>query len=232
MEPYIIEFYTNFRIFERQLIVIYQGIHQGDMIRFFFHKNTHNSLDSNLLRGRFLMKKTLYILILSLITVVLAACDQNDLSDQPNENELVNETEDQVEENNKEDDTNQHEESDVEDENEQSPEHDGTPLNEEQVYENKMFKEVKVSETENEFIITGKVQVFEGVFDYALFDGKEKILEDHYQTVGAPAWGDFEIPIDKETIANAKNEARLELFAYSAKDGSKENVLNIQLTTR
>ncbi|WP_453993923.1 hypothetical protein [Bacillus nitroreducens] len=106
------------------------------------------------------MKKTLYILILSLITVVLAACDQNDQSDKPNENELVNETEDQVEENNKEGDTNQHEESDVEDENEQSPEHDGTPLNEGQIYENKMFKEVKVSETENEFIITGKVQVF------------------------------------------------------------------------
>jgi len=176
------------------------------------------------------MKKIKFLITILSIGVLLAACNQNDQTNTPDENEQVNETDEKVENNN--DDSTQEEENKNVDENEKGNENDVTPTNEEKVYQNKIFKDVKVSETDNEFVFTGKAQVFEGVFDYAVYDGEEKLIEDHYQTVGAPSWGDFEIPIDKSLLANAKNEVRFELFVYSAKDGSKEDVLNIPLTSK
>ena len=185
------------------------------------------------------MKKILFLIAILSFATILTACNQNNQTNPPDENEQVNETEDQAEENKDEatQDEENNDDATEEDKNNEANENESTenaldPANEEKVYENKMFKDVKVSESDNEIVITGKVQVFEGVFDYALFDGEEKLLEDHYQTVGAPSWGDFEIPIDKSLIANAKNEVKFELFAYSAKDGSKENVLAIPLTSK
>jgi len=176
------------------------------------------------------MKKIIFYLIVLSIAAILSACNQNDQTNTPDENEQVNETEEQMDNNT--DEATQEEENNEVDENEQGTENSVTPTNEDKVYQNKIFKDVKVSETDNEFVFTGKAQVFEGVFDYAVYDGEEKLVENNYQTVGAPSWGDFEIPIEKELIANAKTEARFELFVYSAKDGSKENVLTIPLTNK
>lgn len=97
----------------------------------------------------------------------------------------------------------------------------------ETVYHNEMFKDVVVSESENEFIVTGKAQVFEGVFEYALYNGNKLVLENHYQTEGAPTWGEFKISFKKELVSG--NDTKLELFAYSAKDGSKLDVLEIPI---
>lgn len=170
------------------------------------------------------------LITIFVFAAVLASCNQNEQSNQPNDNEQVNETEEQDVNNNEE--ATQEEENNEVDETEQGTENDVTPTSEEKVYQNKIFKDVKVSETDNQFVITGKAQVFEGVFDYALYDGEEKLLEDNYQTVGAPSWGDFEIPLDKTLISQPKNEVKVELFVYSAKDGSKENVLTIPLTNK
>jgi hypothetical protein len=95
---------------------------------------------------------------------------------------------------------------------------------EEKVYQNKVFKEVVVTETADEFIVTGKAQVFEGVFQYALYDGEKLLKENFYQTDGAPAWGEFEITFKKESVT------KIELFVYSAKDGSKVDTLEIPLS--
>ncbi|MEH7223542.1 Gmad2 immunoglobulin-like domain-containing protein [Bacillus sp. JJ1566] len=170
------------------------------------------------------MKKIIFFIAVLGIAAILASCNQNE------NNEQVNETEQPAENNNNE--ATQKEENNEVDETEQNTENEVTPTNEEKVYTNKIFKDVKVSNTDNQIVITGKAQVFEGVFDYALYDGDEKLLEDHYQTVGAPSWGDFEIPIDKNVYAQSKNEVRLELFVYSAKDGSKEDILTIPLTNK
>ena len=76
--------------------------------------------------------------------------------------------------------------------------------------------------------MTGKARVFEGVFQYAVVV-KDKILkEDHYLTAGAPAWGEFEFFIDQNLLTHPGTT--LELFVYSAKDGSKTEVLPIALT--
>ncbi|MEH7382983.1 Gmad2 immunoglobulin-like domain-containing protein [Bacillus sp. JJ1533] len=176
------------------------------------------------------MKKIFILIALLCIASILASCNQNDQTNEPNDNEQVNDTEEQVE--NNQDETEQEKENKEVDETEQNTDNDVAPTNEEKVYQNKIFKDVKVSETDDQIVITGKAQVFEGVFDYAVYDGEDKLLEDHYQTVGAPSWGDFEIAIDKTLIAQPKNEVKFELFVYSAKDGSKENILTIPLTNK
>ncbi|MCA1060240.1 Gmad2 immunoglobulin-like domain-containing protein [Rossellomorea aquimaris] len=92
-------------------------------------------------------------------------------------------------------------------------------------YENDSFKEVVVTQSEDEIIVTGKAQVFEGVFQYALYNGEIVLAEDHYQTEGAPAWGEFTLTFKNDLVT--KNEMKLELFFYSAKDGAKTNILEI-----
>jgi len=94
-------------------------------------------------------------------------------------------------------------------------------------YENEVFKEVVVSKTNGDITVKGKARVFEGVFQYAVISGSETLLENHYQTDGAPAWGSFEISIDKELLE--KDEVSFELFVYSAKDGSKTDTLRIPI---
>jgi Immunoglobulin-like domain of bacterial spore germination len=93
-----------------------------------------------------------------------------------------------------------------------------------QVYQNKVFQEVVVSETADEITVTGKAQVFEGVFQYALYDGEKLVKENFYQTDGAPAWGKFEITFKKDSVT------KIELFVYSAKDGSKVDTLEIPIS--
>ncbi|MBT2655769.1 sporulation protein [Bacillus sp. ISL-18] len=101
------------------------------------------------------------------------------------------------------------------------------PVPETKVYQNNVFKEVIVTETEDKIIVTGKAQVFEGVFQYALHNGEKVVLENNYQTDGAPAWGEFEITFEKGLVSS--NNVKLELFVYSAKDGSKVNTLEIPI---
>ena len=94
-------------------------------------------------------------------------------------------------------------------------------------FQNKAFKEVTVSKLNGDAVISGKARVFEGVFQYAVISGTEIVQEYHYQTDGAPAWGSFEITIEKELLT--KEEVSIELFVYSAKDGSKTDILTIPL---
>lgn len=94
-------------------------------------------------------------------------------------------------------------------------------------YENESFKEVKVSKSNGKITVEGKARVFEGVFQYAVISGTEILLENHYQTDGAPAWGNFEITIDKKLMT--KEDVSIELFVYSAKDGSKTGILTIPI---
>jgi hypothetical protein len=95
------------------------------------------------------------------------------------------------------------------------------------VYQNEVFKNVVITESENEIIVTGKAQVFEGVFQYALYDGEKVLKQDKYQTEGAPSWGEFRITFSKNLVTTSNT--KFELFVYSAKDGSKVNTLEIPL---
>ncbi|MBO0962779.1 hypothetical protein J1P26_24100 [Neobacillus sp. MM2021_6] len=95
------------------------------------------------------------------------------------------------------------------------------------MYHNEVFKDVVATESGEKIIVSGKAQVFEGVFQYALYNGEKVLIENNYQTDGAPAWGEFKITFNKELLST--NEIHFELFVYSAKDGSKVNTLDIPI---
>lgn len=168
------------------------------------------------------MKKIALFLTLLLILFGVSACSQEDETQEgSNKTPKVTENEE-----NKEPSAAENENSEPPSTNGESPD----KLDEETQYENDSFKEVMISESNEQVIVKGKARVFEGVFQYAIVSGTNQILEDHYQTDGAPAWGEFELTFDKNLIT--KPEISLELFVYSAKDGSKTSVLTIPLTTK
>ncbi|WP_051633762.1 Gmad2 immunoglobulin-like domain-containing protein [Bacillus sp. UNC41MFS5] len=150
------------------------------------------------------MKKMNYLFSLLLVSMGLAACTPQ--QDVVNEKPPVSEPDGE------------------------NPSKPNGPVSEEpveEVYHNEVFKDVVVTEKANTIIVTGKAQVFEGVFQYALYDGEKVVKEGNYQTEGAPAWGGFEITFAKELVST--DTSKLELFVYSAKDGSKINTLEIPI---
>ncbi|GGA92465.1 Gmad2 immunoglobulin-like domain-containing protein [Ornithinibacillus halotolerans] len=176
------------------------------------------------------MKKPYYLLLCFLAFISLVACTgQNDdnEADENNGVEAPNNEEPMEEENEESPDAG--DEGDPSVGEEDSSDAEDNDSNEQAVYENEIFKDVAVSEMGDLYVVTGKAQVFEGVFQYKLQDEDDKVLlEDNYQTDGAPAWGDFEISIEKSLI-NTNNNVFLELFVYSAKDGEKINQLEIPI---
>ncbi|MFP5111726.1 Gmad2 immunoglobulin-like domain-containing protein [Bacillaceae bacterium C204] len=153
------------------------------------------------------MRKMIYLFAILIASMGLAACNQ--------QQEVVKEKPPVTEPN---------------EENTSNPDEPVINEPEEKVYHNEVFKNVVVTETTDSIIVTGKAQVFEGVFQYALYDGEKVVKESNYQTAGAPAWGDFEITFEKDL--NSTNTMKLELFVYSAKDGSKINTLEIPISKK
>ncbi|MEH7180959.1 Gmad2 immunoglobulin-like domain-containing protein [Neobacillus vireti] len=162
------------------------------------------------------MSKKLWISVLMGLFLVLAACSlQPDTSQGEKEPNVV-----------KEDDNLDKEPDVVNKEDNQDEESDGVE-GENKQYGNEVFNEVTVLKTGDQVVVKGKARVFEGVFQYAVISGTEILRANHYQTDGAPAWGNFEITIEKELLA--KDNVSMELFVYSAKDGSKTNILTIPI---
>ncbi|WP_284237754.1 Gmad2 immunoglobulin-like domain-containing protein [Paenibacillus glycanilyticus] len=98
---------------------------------------------------------------------------------------------------------------------------------------NNAFCDVSVQGSAGHYTVTGKGRVFEAVMQYAVEDGHDYVLEGHTMLdEGAPAWSPFTldlvIPPDK---LPTNGTLTLELFEYSAKDGSQINVLSIPLET-
>lgn len=83
----------------------------------------------------------------------------------------------------------------------------------------------------NPIIITGKARVFEGVFQYRLVDINGKILfAGHAMTTGpgVPDYGDFRVKIP--VSAGASRQLFVQVFEYSAKDGSIINQVEVPVT--
>ncbi|WP_342045336.1 Gmad2 immunoglobulin-like domain-containing protein [Bacillus sp. OTU530] len=171
-----------------------------------------------------MMKKMYYFLAVLMAIVGLTACNQQ--KEEVREKTSVTEPKDDYKTDKESLDKNNEQESHDENTTNQNEPISNVPTD--AVYQNEVFKDVVVSESENEIIITGKAQVFEGVFQYALYDGDKVLLENNYQTDGAPAWGEFKITFNKELVST--NETKFELFVYSAKDGSKVNTLEIPIS--
>lgn len=166
------------------------------------------------------MKKLNLLLVTSLIVLVLGACSQQEQGKESNENEVPVEEpviKEPIEIEEPEGSTEIEEPGETEEEN----------ATEQTIYENEVFKDVVVTDSDGQITVTGKARVFEGVFQYRLTDGDQVLLEDHYQTDGAPAWGDFSISFEESLLT--QDQAIFELFVYSAKDGAKTDLLEIPM---
>ncbi|MDN3020104.1 Gmad2 immunoglobulin-like domain-containing protein [Paenibacillus sp. BSR1-1] len=178
------------------------------------------------------MKKIAYMLAIVTAIIGLAGCNQHQ-DEKTNQNDPKSHApEDKTNQNDPkshapEDKTNQNDPKSHAPEDKTNQSDPKSHALEDKVYANKVFKDVALAESGDKIIVTGKAQVFEGVFQYALYDGEKVLLEDKYQTEGAPAWGKFEITFAKKLVTT--NDTKLELFVYSAKDGSKVDTLEIPI---
>ncbi|MFC5529849.1 Gmad2 immunoglobulin-like domain-containing protein [Cohnella yongneupensis] len=99
--------------------------------------------------------------------------------------------------------------------------------------QNNAYRNIKVSGQGGHYTVTGEGRVFEAVMSYAVEDGHNYLLEQNVQLdEGAPAWSPFQLNIvipAKHIPSNGT--LMLELFEYSAKDGTKINILSVPLET-
>lgn len=97
--------------------------------------------------------------------------------------------------------------------------------------ENKAFRNIKTTGLKGKYTITGEGRVFEATMNYAVSDGHNYLVEDFLTLdMGAPQWSAFtlDIHIPEEKLPH-NGTLILELFEYSAEDGSVSNSLNIPL---
>lgn len=96
---------------------------------------------------------------------------------------------------------------------------------------NNAFRNVAATGTGGRYTVTGEARVFEAVMSYAVSDGHQYLLEKHYTLEkGAPEWSAFEISIAiPEEQLPSNGVLYVELFEYSAKDGSKVNTWVVPL---
>lgn len=96
---------------------------------------------------------------------------------------------------------------------------------------NNAFCNVNVNGSGGTYIVSGEARVFEAVMNYAVEDGHDYLMEGHHAVgEGAPAWSPFAIEIHIPPEQQPANGTlMLELFEYSAKDGSRINVMPIAL---
>jgi len=96
---------------------------------------------------------------------------------------------------------------------------------------NNAFRNVAVSGANGKYVVTGEARVFEASMNYAVSDGHNYLVEKAVQLHdGAPAWSPFKLDI---VIPKAQWPANgtlmLELFEYSAQDGSRINEWSVPL---
>ncbi len=97
--------------------------------------------------------------------------------------------------------------------------------------ENQAFRNIAVSGTQGNYVVTGEARVFEATIQYEVEDG-HVIFLDGFVTAseGAPGWGTFTINISIPEADLPDNATlMLILFEESAKDGSRLHELPVTL---
>jgi hypothetical protein len=97
-------------------------------------------------------------------------------------------------------------------------------------FTNQRFRDVTISKIDTgKYDIRGKAQMFEADFGWAVNrDGKEIQSGYGLTDAGAPAWGNFQLTIVLEE-KDLSAPSTLILFESSAKDGSRQHQLEIEL---
>ena len=82
------------------------------------------------------------------------------------------------------------------------------------------------------FAIQGRARVFENQFNYRVLDTSGKVVKEGSAYANSPdtgQFGDFSIEI-ASLPASTAGKITIEVFDYSAKDGSKQDIVSIPIT--
>ncbi|WKZ27212.1 MAG: Gmad2 immunoglobulin-like domain-containing protein [Candidatus Paceibacterota bacterium] len=85
----------------------------------------------------------------------------------------------------------------------------------------------------NPFTVTGRARVFENTFSYRLLGANNEVLFEYFGTADAPdigQFGDFEVKVPIPSGAPA--DLTLQVFEYSAKDGSIVNLVSVPVRVK
>ncbi|MBD3918357.1 hypothetical protein H8B09_06285 [Paenibacillus sp. PR3] len=98
---------------------------------------------------------------------------------------------------------------------------------------NNAFRHIQVTGSNGHYTVTGEARVFEAVMNYVVSAQNNDLAESTYMlNEGAPTWSPFSlsivIPADQLPLSGT---LKIELFEYSAKDGSRINVMPLVLET-
>lgn len=96
---------------------------------------------------------------------------------------------------------------------------------------NNAFRKVKATGSDGVYTVTGEARVFEATMNYAVSDGHSYLMEDfHTLSLGAPSWAAFtlNIVVEEEDLP-LNGTLTIELFEYSANDGSRINEVIVPL---
>ncbi len=93
----------------------------------------------------------------------------------------------------------------------------------------KVFEPAPGTEVPREFTIKGVSNVFEGTVLYRLLDSEDQELYSGFTTGAMGDWGYFDPTIQIPEDIETGEELLLELYTESAKDGSIENLIEIDL---
>ncbi|WP_069999014.1 Gmad2 immunoglobulin-like domain-containing protein [Cellulosilyticum sp. I15G10I2] len=93
----------------------------------------------------------------------------------------------------------------------------------------KIYEPTPNAEVQDRIVVRGLARVYEGTIRYEFEDG-HYILDEGFATASAaaPEWGEFEIIIKFDEVANYSGTVIL--FEESAQDGSRINQLQIPVT--
>jgi hypothetical protein len=95
---------------------------------------------------------------------------------------------------------------------------------------NNAFNNISVIGTSPIFTVTGEARVFEGVFQYEVNENGTTVQSGVANVPeGAPMWSLFSLSFDLSNIVSSSSVIVVELFVYSAKDGSKVDIITIPI---
>ena len=99
--------------------------------------------------------------------------------------------------------------------------------------QNVAFRNVSVTGSQGNYVVTGEARIFEATLQYEVEDGHNVLLAGfETSSAGAPAWGTFTIDITiPEANLPENGTLTLILFEASAKDGTPVNQLYVPLET-
>jgi len=103
----------------------------------------------------------------------------------------------------------------------------------EQPIENMAFRNINVTGSQGNYVVTGEARIFEATLHYEVSDGHNVFLSGfETASVGAPEWGTFTLNLIVSPDDLPKNGTlTLVLYEESMKDGSIINELGIALET-